>query len=160
MTACALPARAANCIPIEQAHDHVGEVRCVTGKVLRVKTNSHGVHFLDFCTDSASCPFSVVVFPDNLRDVGDVRQLAGRTIEIRGPVKLYDGRAEIVLSRIGQLSGGVRAIPPVPKAYDVENRGHYSPGKFRPGKKPKKAHAKPSLTATYGDDLEGEEPPE
>ena len=158
--ACAVPAYASACLPIEEARGHVGEVRCVTGKVLRVKTNDHGVHFLDFCADSAACPFSVVVFPNNLRDVGDVRQLAGRMIEIRGPVKLYDGRAEIVLSRIGQLSGGVHTIPPVPKAYDVENRGHYSPGKFRPGKKPKKTHAKPSLTATYGDDLEGEEPPE
>lgn len=159
MLAFASLAHASGCVPIEQARDHVGEVKCITGKVLRVKANSRGAHFLDFCADSPACPFSVVVFSADLRDVGDVRQLAGRVIEIRGPVKLYDGRAEIVLRRVSQLSGGAHMIPPVPKAYDVENRGHYSPGRFRPGTKPKKTTAVPNLNANYGDDVEGEEPP-
>jgi hypothetical protein len=152
-------AHASPCIPIEQARAHIGEVKCVTGKVLRVKTNDRGAHFLDFCADSPACPFTVVVFPADLRDVGDVRQLAGRVIEIRGAVKLYDNRAEIILNRIGQLSGGARMIPPVSKAYDVETRGRYSPGRFRPGTKPKKTKGIPSLTATYGDEMGDEEPP-
>ncbi len=153
-------AHASPCIPIEQARAHVGEVKCVTGKVLRVKINDRGTHYLDFCADSPACPFTVVIFPADLRDVGDVRQLAGRVVEIRGTVKLYDNRAEIVLNRISQLSSGARMIPPVSKSYDVESRGHYSPGRFRPGKKPKKTKGIPSLTATYGDDAESEEPPQ
>jgi len=162
LTACAFaaPAHAANCIPIEQARGHIGETKCVTGKVLSVKANQHGAHFLEFCADSPTCPFTVVVFAEDLRDVGDVRQLAGRMIEIRGTLKLYDNRAEIVLNNISQLSGGAHMIPPVPKAYDAANRGHYSAGRFRPGKKPKKKKGIPSLTATYGDDEEGEEPPQ
>jgi hypothetical protein len=36
----------------------------------------------------------VVVFPSNLRHVGDVRQLQGKVVEIHGPVKLYDGRGD------------------------------------------------------------------
>jgi hypothetical protein len=56
-----------------------------------------------------------------------VRQLAGRTIEIRGPLKGYDGRAQIVLEEARQLSGDAR-IPPLPKNYDVEKKGHYSAG--------------------------------
>jgi hypothetical protein len=48
-----------------------------------------------------ACPFTVVVFPSGLKDVGDVRRLAGRSIEIRADLKLYDGRAEIILNRIG-----------------------------------------------------------
>ena len=151
-------AQASDCIAIEHARDHVGEVKCISGKVLRVATNGHGTHFLHFCADAPACPFSVVVFADNLRDVGDVRQLAGRTIEIRGPVKLYDGRAEIVLRRISQLNGGARMIPPVPKAYDVETRGHYSAGRFRPGSKAKKTTATPNLNATYGNEEENEQP--
>ena len=152
--AIASAGRAADCVTLDQARAYVGEVKCVTGKVVRVTTNDQGTHFLDFCEDRTVCPFSAVVFPADLRDVGDVRKLAGRVIEIRGPVKLYDGRAEIVLRRINQLSGGAAMIPPVPKAYDVENRGHYSAGRFRPGKKPKKTRAKPSLTGTYGNDVE------
>ncbi|MGC1452450.1 MAG: hypothetical protein WA830_20675 [Candidatus Sulfotelmatobacter sp.] len=49
-------------------------------------------------------------------------------------------------------------IPPLPKTYDVENRGHFSAGHVRPTKKPSKTKATPSLTATYGNDVEGEDP--
>ena len=145
---------AGDCIPIHQAHDHVGETKCVTGKVLSVKVGTKGVHFLDFCEDQMACPFTVVVFPSDLKDVGDVRRLAGRTIEINGAVKLYDARAEIVLRRISQISGGAALIPPLPKAYDVENRGHFSAGHLRPTKKPAKTKATPNATATYGNDVE------
>src|SRR5580698_5930770 len=126
----------ADCIPIHEVHQHVGETKCVTGKVLRVKIGSKGIHFLDFCEDQQACPFTVVVFPSDLKDVGDVRRLAGRTIEVSGAVKLYDSRAEIVLKRIGQIAGGSTLIPPLPKNYDVENRGHYSARDARPTKKP------------------------
>ena len=53
-----------------------------------------------------ACPFTVVVFSRDLKDVGDIRRLTGRMIEIKGPVKLYDGRAEIILNRISQITGG------------------------------------------------------
>lgn len=150
-------AAASDCIPIGEANHHIGETSCVTGKVLGVKVGSSGVHFLNFCEDQMACPFTVVVFSHDLKDVGDVRRLAGRTIEIHGPVKLYDGRAEIILSRISQITGGAALIPPLPKNYDVENRGHYSAGLLYPTKKPKKTKAVPNSAATY--DVEGEEPP-
>ena len=151
---------ASDCIPIGEAGKHVGETKCVTGKVTRVKIGVKGVHFLDFCEDQMACPFTVVVFSHDLKDVGDVRRLAGRTIEIKGPVKLYDGRAEIILNRVSQISGGAAMLPPIPKNYDVENRGHYSAGRLRPSKKPAKVKPTPNTTATYGNDVEGEEPPE
>jgi hypothetical protein len=151
---------ASDCIPIHEAGQHVGETKCVAGKVLKITIGAKGVHFLDFCEDQIACPFTVVVFPSGLKDVGDVRRLAGRTIEIHGAVKLYDGRAEIILNRISQITGGAAMIPPLPKNYDVENRGHYSAGHVRPTKKPAKTKAKPNTSATYGNDVEGEEPPE
>jgi hypothetical protein len=101
-----------------------------------------------------SCPFTVVVFGNDLKDVGDVRRLAGRSIEIRGAVKIYDGRPEIILRRISQIEGGAAMIPPLPKNYDVENRGHYSAGRLYPTKKPKKTKSTTSPTATYGNDVE------
>jgi len=154
------PLLASDCIPIHEAGQHVGETKCVAGKVLKIKVGAKGVHFLHFCEDQMACPFTVVVFPSGLKDVGDVRRLEGRTIEIHGPVKLYDGRAEIILNRVSQITGGAAMIPPLPKNYDVENRGHYSAGHLRPTKKPAKTKAKPNTTATYGNDVEGEEPPE
>jgi len=118
------------CIPITEARLHIGEDQCITGKVIRVKHSSSGVTSLNFCHDSMVCPFTVVVFPHDLRNVGDVSQLQDRVIEIHGPVKEYDGRAEIVLQRLRQLGGEGARIPPLPKNYDVENKGHYSAGRF------------------------------
>ncbi|HTS37964.1 MAG TPA: hypothetical protein VMH04_19970 [Candidatus Solibacter sp.] len=157
MVAPPLFSQASDCIPIQAAQEHVGETRCVTGKVVRVKVGTKGVHFLDFCEDQMACPFTVVVFPHDLKDVGDVRRLEGRTIEIHGAVKLYDSRAEIVLSRVSQISGGLAMIPELPKNYDVEKTGHYSAGRLRPSKKPPKTKPTASPNVTYGDS-EGDGP--
>jgi hypothetical protein len=149
---------ASDCVPAQEAGQHVGETKCVTGKVVRVKNGANGVQFLDFCEDQMACPFTVVVFAHDLKDVGDIRRLTGRVIEIKGPVKLYDGRAEIILNRISQIAGGAALIPPLPKNYDVENRGHFSPGRLRPSKKPAKTKPIPNTTATYGNEADVEEP--
>jgi hypothetical protein len=154
-------AAASDCLPIRDAKQHVGEIKCVTGKVLRVKVGARGVHFVDFCEDQMACPFTVVVFPHDLKDVGDVRRLAGQVIEIHGPVKLYGGRAEIILNRISQLTAGSTLIPPLPKNYDVEKQGHYSAGRLHPPKKPAKTYTQPNSTATYGNEADvSEEPPQ
>lgn len=149
---------ASDCIPIHEARLHVGETKCVTGKVAGVKVGAKGVHFVDFCEEHMACPFTVVVFSQDLKDVGDVRRLVGRTIEIQGAVKMYDDRAEIILKRIGQISGGAAMIPPLPKNYDVENRGHYSAGHLRPAKKAAKTKAVPNSTITYGEADSAESP--
>ena len=156
----AAAACASDCLPIGEAAHHVGETKCITGRVTHVKVGSKGVHFIGFCEEQAACPFSVVVFASDLKDVGDVRRLQGRVIEIHGTVKLYDGRAEIILNRISQLTGGSTLIPPMPKNYDVEKQGHYSAGRMRPTKKPAKTKATPNPAATYGNeaDVEGEPP--
>jgi hypothetical protein len=118
------------CIPFDQARQHVGEARCITGRVVRIEQGMKGVHYLDFCEDYRLCPFTAVIFSSDLKSVGDVRQLQGRVVEIHGPVKEYDGRAEIVLQEARQLGGAGASIPPLPKNYDVEKQGHFSAGKF------------------------------
>ena len=156
---CAPLLSASDCVPIHEANQHIGETRCVTGQVHRVRVGNKGVHFVDFCEDQEACPFTVVVFPWDLKDVGDVRRLEGRVIEINGAVKMYDGRAEIILNRISQIQGGAAMIPRLPKNYDVEKQGHYSAGRLYPTKKGKKTKPKPNTTAAYGD-IEGTGPPE
>lgn len=121
----------AQCVPFHEAQKHIGATRCVSGKVLHVQLGNGGVHFFDFCEDFRVCPFTVVVFPRDLKQVGDVRRLEGRQIEIEGEVKGYDGRAEIILRRTSQLRGDAGRLPPVPKEYDVERHGKYSAGSLR-----------------------------
>src|SRR5438128_11585663 len=132
----------AQCVPFAEANQHIGGNRCIAGKVLHIKQGGRGVTFLDFCEDYRVCPFTVVVFPSDLKHVGDVRQLQGKMIEIHGPVKEYDGRAEIVLERAGQLTGDAGQIPPLPKGYDVEKKGRYSAGIFSHPKASRKAKKK------------------
>lgn len=130
----------AECVPFSEAKKHIGETKCISGKIIQVKTGSRGVHYLDFCEDYRTCPFSVVIFSRDLKHVGDVRQLRGKTVEIHGDIKDYDGRAEIILKDITQLGGGGVRIPPLPKNYDVEKHGNYSSGIF--------SHAKAARTTT------------
>jgi hypothetical protein len=139
IAACSHTLWAAECIPFAEAGKYVGSTKCVRGKVVRVEPGSGGVHFMDFCDDFRTCPFVVVVFAGNLKQVGDVRQLAGQEIEIHGPIKDYDGRAEIILERLSQLHGEAARIPPLPKEYDVEHKGKFSAGKM--------SHPKTSRTA-------------
>jgi hypothetical protein len=119
------------CIPFDRAPERIGKTMCVSGKVLKVAQTQSGSLFLDFCENYRKCPFTVIVFRSNLKDVGDVRALEGKVIEISGKIKEWGGRAEIVLKHSGQLEGEAAKLPPIPKAYDVEQHGRFSAGKFR-----------------------------
>ncbi len=139
---CAAVPGSAECVPFSEALQHVGSTRCVSGTVLNVQEGSRGVTFLDFCQDFRVCPFTVVIFASDLKHVGDVRQLKGRNVEISGTIKVYDGRAEIILSRPKQLGKDAHLVPPLPKQYDVERHGRYSAGSFSHPGSPAKAKKK------------------
>jgi hypothetical protein len=141
------------CIPFTDALSHIGETGCVSGRVLHVKRADRGIHYLDFCQDYRLCPFTVVVFPRDLKHVGDVRDLEGKLVEIHGPVKSYDGRAEIVLSEARQVKGANIHLPPVPKDYDVERKGRFSAGTFRPSKSRAKSKRPKTRTSRPIDEL-------
>ena len=139
----------AGCIPFDQARNHLDETQCVTGKVIRVQEGDRGVHYLDFCEDYRLCSFTVVVFSHDLQKIGDIRQLAGKVIEIKGEIKDYDDRAEIVLESSRQLSNGPMRLSPLPKSFDVEQRGHFSAGTSRAprNRSPRKKKGIPNLPA-------------
>jgi len=118
---------AAKCIPHTEAENKIGVQECVTGKVVNVGQSRSGTFFLNFCENYRECPFTVVVFPSNVKDVGDVRALEGKTIEIFGKITSWRGHAEIVLRDARQLKGESAKLPPVPKEYDAERKGKFSP---------------------------------
>jgi|SRR5208283_2455081 len=143
-----------NCVSFTEATKHLGTTQCVSGTVLRVEDGGKGVKFLSFCKDRKACPFTVVVFPADLKNMGDLRQLEGRQIEVKGTVQDYDGRAEIVLRRTQQLLGDAAFLlfPNVPTDYDVEREGHNSAGKMSHPKASKKTNTK------QGDPMSIEDP--
>ena len=141
-------AAGAACIPFAEAAQHLGKTGCVSGKVLAISQGSDGAQYVDFCPAHAGCGFSAVVFADDLRDVGDIRLLPGKTVELHGQIRARDGQPQIVLSDARQLKGPSPKLPPVPKTYDAEERGHAAVGTSRPPKKSKKAkRTKPKLPA-------------
>src|SRR5436190_10887821 len=141
------------CLSIEQTKDKTGARVCVSAKVLKVVAG-RGAHFLDFCEDYTKCPFTVVVFDRDLRDVGDVRQLEGKMLEIHGNIVQYEGRSEIVLRDSAQLKGASPKLPPVPKTYDAQRRGNFSATakntKAASTKKPKRPKRGPRDTTDPG----------
>jgi hypothetical protein len=122
----------AQCVSIDKAKDKIGSNACVTGKVYHIGHTKSGTTFLDFCEDYKNCPFVVVIFARDLKDVGDVSQLEGKVIEISGKVEEYNGRTEIVLKDVKQLHGEAANIPPLPKNYDADKRGNFSAGSITP----------------------------
>ncbi len=121
----------ADCYPYNNAGDHLGEVACIKDKVIKVAVSPGGLHFLNFCEDYKKYPFTVVVFPRDLRDVGDVRALEGKEVEVNGKILSYRGQFEIILRDISQLRGEAADIPNLPKGYDVSRKGSFSAGKFK-----------------------------
>jgi DNA/RNA endonuclease YhcR with UshA esterase domain len=125
---------AQNCLAVADAHKYIGKTNCVIGTVVRVEEGNNGATFLDFCADYHSCSFTVVVFRADMRSLGDVRQLQGRTITIKGRIEEYDERAEIILRNPQQLGDSAGKLTALPRDYDVERQGHYRVGTFRPAK--------------------------
>jgi hypothetical protein len=120
----------ADCLPIEKAPEAAGKTACIRGTVVKAAPTRNGSFHLDFCADYRTCPFTVFVPAASLRNVGDVRELQGKEIEIEGKVQRYAGHAEIVLKELRQLRGEAARIPPLPKDFDVSRRGNFSAGTF------------------------------
>lgn len=145
-----------DCVSFTDATKHVGTSQCVRGTVVRVDNGRNGGKVLNFCKEMSGCPFTVVVYPSDLKKVGDIGQLEGRQIEIKGTVQDHDGRAEIVLRRTNQLQGDAAFLlfPKAPTDYDVERQGHNSAGRYSRPKTAKKSETK------EGDPISIEQPGE
>ena len=137
---------AAKCLSIGDLANRVGDHVCVAGKVNKVERETSGVHILHFCQTAAGCPFRVVVYPDDLRDVGDVRWMEGKEVEIHGAVRERNGATEMKLSDAHQLKGEASKLPLIPKQYDVESRGKFSAGRSQAPK-----HKYPRKSRRKGD---------
>jgi len=87
----------AGCIDFHDAASQAGKTGCVSGRLLKVYTSKGGNTFFDFCEDYHDCPFSSVIFSSDKQKFGDLQSLAGRQIEIRGSVTVYQGKPEIIV---------------------------------------------------------------
>jgi hypothetical protein len=85
-----------------EAKDHIGEDAIVLGKVVKTYTAKSGVSFLDFCSNYKNCPFTAVIFASDLDKFGDLKQFE-RDVRLKGTIKSYNGKAEIILKDREQI---------------------------------------------------------
>lgn len=91
-------------IDYTEAGKHIGETASVQGKLLKVYTAKSGVTFLDFCANYKTCPFTAVIFADDLKNFPDLESYEGQTVTLTGKISSYQGKAEIILDSPSQLS--------------------------------------------------------
>ena len=91
-------------IDYTDAPAHVGQYASVKGSLVKAYTSKSGTVFLDFCTQYKNCPFSGVVFADDVKKFGDLSDYEGDVVTLTGKISSYEGRAEIILSDPSQLS--------------------------------------------------------
>lgn len=90
-----------------QAMQYIGKVATVTGKVFKVHETKKAV-LINMGAQWRSA-FTVVIFKDSLAAFNaagiDIRRYKGRNISVTGRLRLYEERAEIIVSRPSQLKG-------------------------------------------------------
>ena len=99
----ATPACAQTIRPAD-AGAHVGQTITVEGVVSEIHTSaSSGTTFIDMGGHYPDNVFTAVIFPDDARAFPNVGMLNGKTVDVIGPIRLYQGRPEIVLKAASQL---------------------------------------------------------
>ena len=84
-----------------EADKHYGQEMIVTGRVAQV-TIRPKVIFLNLDRPYPDSPFTVVIFPGEY--LADVKALDGKAVEIKGKIKNYHDKPEIVLDSTNQLT--------------------------------------------------------
>lgn len=102
--ACSRQATRPGTIPPDQAASHVGQTVTVEGTVSEVHTARSGsATFIDMGGSYPLNAFTGVIFARDMETVGDVNDLAGKTVDINGEVREYRGKPEIVISSRDQI---------------------------------------------------------
>jgi len=82
---------------------HYDQEMIVTGKVAQV-TIRPTITFLNLDENYPDSPFSVVIFHGHSSFYGDANALKGKSVEIKGKIKNYQDKPEIVLDSTNQLA--------------------------------------------------------
>jgi hypothetical protein len=105
------------CYSPDEALAHQNKDVCVAAHVYDVVELADGTRFLDVCspeTPDEQCRFTVMSTNGDRKTVGDLGQFREQDIRIRGVVRPFGGRAEILLSDARQFHGGAEKFRPNP----------------------------------------------
>jgi DNA/RNA endonuclease YhcR with UshA esterase domain len=99
--------KAGNATPMKigtlDATNYYDQTMIVTGKVVQV-TIRPSVTFLNLDKPFPNSPFAIVIIHGKSSYYGDANALKGKSVEIRGKIKNYKDKPEIVLDSTNQLT--------------------------------------------------------
>lgn len=119
------------CLPADQALQHLNKDLCIVAHVYNVVELADGTRFLDVCSADITdeqCRFSIVSRAEDRKDVGDLSSLRDKDIHIRGTIRPFAGRSELVLSNARQLHGGPEKFRPNPALLSGFSADQEKPG--------------------------------
>lgn len=91
-------------IAAADAKAHVGQTVTVEGVVAEVHTAASGrATFIDIGGRYPDNTFTAVIFSRDVTKFANVDALNGKTVDITGPVRLHNGKPEIILNDPGQI---------------------------------------------------------
>ncbi|HTR41343.1 MAG TPA: hypothetical protein VMH87_06970 [Pseudomonadales bacterium] len=100
-----------------EATNYFSKEMIVTGKVAQVSVRP-SVVFLNMDKPYPDSPFTLVIFPAETNQFGNIKALRGASVEVTGLITNYHDRAEIVLKDASQL----KVTSPAPaKAHSTEH---------------------------------------
>jgi hypothetical protein len=115
------------CFRPDEAAQHINKDVCISAHIYDVIALADGTSFLDVCgpeTSDEQCRFSIVSTKQDQHEVGDLEIYRGLDVQIRGIVRPFAGRSEIVLSHSRQFHGGGEKFHPNPallKGFSAED---------------------------------------
>jgi hypothetical protein len=89
-------------IHFTQAPKYVGQFCEVEGMIDHIYISKKGNVFLNFCKDYKTCPFTGVIFKEDAPRF-ELSQYEGKKVKIKGLIKTYKGRPEIIINDSEQI---------------------------------------------------------
>jgi hypothetical protein len=105
-------------VTADEASRMLNQDICISAHIYEVMELPDGTRYLDVCppdTPDAGCRFTIISFPDDRDEVGELRKYRDMDVHVRGLVRPMHGRAGIVLSHARQFYGGPPKFRPNPK---------------------------------------------
>ncbi|MFA6404742.1 MAG: phospholipase D-like domain-containing protein [Candidatus Paceibacterota bacterium] len=91
-------------IDYTEALQYVGKYAQVRGTIVKVYKSSSDTIFIDYCKISSKCPFSIVIFASDADKFKEISKLQGKQITVTGIIKVYKGKAEIIVNSKEQIT--------------------------------------------------------
>ncbi|MHB8578975.1 MAG: hypothetical protein ACYDA4_03830 [Ignavibacteriaceae bacterium] len=92
-----------NKIPASQAKNHIGENETVTGLDSQVYHSRGGTYFLNIDGDYPGNTFTAIIFKSDVKKFKDIDSNVGKEVEVKGKIKEYNGKPEIILKSESQI---------------------------------------------------------